>query len=273
MRVRTFLYLDDDLTDSFRAQIIGDLPGPTISVRESGATSSNVGAGIRTGPVQFGADRGKSSEAEVVRDYISTPESRFSQLYNEIENDIVRLEGFDSAIWDSIKRTDLVEIVANASIPSAFSTASAATGVRAIVEFANELANSGLVQERLPAEASRQIDAIGSYGQLFESQPVPLLMEALTDSPYRFFAQLDRKFIRAPLPDFDGEVMVLGQVMQVFDRDEEATVFDLTPDLELMNPKNRQQRRAGRRGGAATPQGFSERMTGPVMKVRPIAVY
>lgn len=161
VRLRNFLYLDGSLTDTFLSQLEGGIYDEEEQSNTERVDRSRGGA-AKAGPISGHASRGSVGEQRVTRTMRQTPEAAFSRLEKLLEDaDAIQwLEAFDDAIWEDVKRGELVAVESRVEVPSLFKLVDLASGIGPLVGLMETLG------EEVDASADEAIAGLTQIGQV-----------------------------------------------------------------------------------------------------------
>lgn len=147
--LREFLYRRDDLV----AQFLEGLEGGEYEeerIKEQATRAAGGGASAGVGAFKANADLRKDGTSETELTMRQTPASRFNRLHSLLDqNDTIQpLESLDDAIWDSLRRNEVVEVEAVLTLAPGVATMNQVAGLGALLPLIGKI--SSLPDEMLP---------------------------------------------------------------------------------------------------------------------------
>lgn len=271
--LRNFLYLDDELTQSFLSQVEGGIVEGTYALKEV-KTGGKEGKGGISAPI-FQASLGATSttSAEVLRNLRETPEARFARLSKLLEetDSVQDLSALDQAIYDSIESGEMISLHGTGRLTEWEHMMMALPELAAM----NQIMIQAGGQDALTDPALRQ--AYDGLSALEKAQGATLLIinpRGVGNQRFRFVSRLNPVFLKRPKADLEGEIKLLGRVSRILAPREEIKIVDLMP--ELMRLLNHDQRRALTKGAAKTSVAgklLNDSIKYPTIIVQPVGIY
>jgi len=224
MRLRRFLYLDGDLTSEYLAQAEGGIYEEEDQAT-SGSTEKGAGLGAAVGPVSGKAGASSERQESRARKVRQTEESAFSRLAALLDDaDSVQwLEAFDDEIWGQLGRGEVLEIECQLQVPKLIQF----TQIESDLDAMKEL--MGMTDEKLDEDALQGFAVLGLINQMLDGLPV--FARALGSPNYSFIATLDRKHLRVPIDELQGEARLYCSLERKLRDDQQYSIVDTMPAL------------------------------------------
>lgn len=270
--LREFLYRRDDLVGQFLAQLEGGVYDEE-QITEQNQSGSGVGGGLAAGPLTASAERRSQGNREASRTMRQTHESRFNRLLTRLEGQeaVQFLAALDDAIWDELRRNEVLEIEAVLTLAPGVTDLSNLSALRSaapILELMRSLPASMLPADFDPGEADKiggQLPLIQRFADQFARAAVPCTLTPVGSARYSFFAELPREHLLAEPTNLEGEVTALVKVQRFVQKGKPETMgTGLMPGVTA----NRQQRRE-----QETEQPLTVRLRHPAAVVTAIGIY
>ena len=266
--LRHFLYLDEQVVDAFLAQLRGGrVSGEDLRVSATRGRNARADAALGAPGGRIGASLGRSSGDTEESSYTlqETPESAFAHLYDALTNaDAIQpLEALDDAIWDQLRKSEILEIESAVSVSTISRMSSLVSTVQPLLGAMETL---GKPVDDEAVEAIRGFEALGS---LFGSK-VPVIARAAGSQKFKFLAMLEPEKLRCEVSDLDGEATLLAKVQRKLRPSERLTVLELIPGVSALP---REERRKLGRDVKNTKDFPDAVLSAPAAVVTPIAIY
>jgi hypothetical protein len=234
--LRQFLYRDDDLVREFLSQLEGGLVQDRSQTLRS-AGGSAIGATVHAGPVggKAGREREQSEESSTVVE--QTGAARFERLYQQLDRDgeIQYLENIDDAIWDQIRRGEVVEVEAVIRPVGFGKIGELLQSFEKLVPLAQALGSEDLDEKSLgELEVLRGLTDTGDVTHV-----VALLASA---QKFKFACALRYRYLVADATLLEGEGTLVGKIQRKLKRGEQELVGGLFGGLEDALPKDERKR-------------------------------
>lgn len=236
--LRSFLYLDDRLTEQYLAQLEGGIYDVEQQA-ESGTRERGVHLGAKAGPVSSGASWGRDAKSETSRTVRQTPESAYGRLERLLEDQdqIQDLESVDSSIWGQLTPGDVLRVRSTVKVPSFFIATEMAGNVAPLLDV------MGMVGEVSDDERA----AISGMTTLGQTAGLSVVAHLAGSPRFKLVCRLHRDFLRADLSELAGECTVVGVLDRHLRTGENYSIMD---DLKLGGAQAlpRDERRKMQRG-------------------------
>jgi hypothetical protein len=264
-----FLFLDTVAIDNYLAAVEGSLMEGSFEQTDVEKRVKGGKAGLsKVVTVEGNAGTEASTETKQKRSLNNS--AKFLRLYDILEeqDSIQQLDAFDPSIWDQFRRREVLEVEATIRIPKIFAITEA-------VEVATPLAQLMALFGQDPLadlQTRQQLEQARIAAQLFETEPIPLLFEAVSTPKFRFVASLPRQYLCCKPTELQGEAAVFGKIQRVIPPRQTYQVPLIQASLDAyVLDQNRAQRRKSKH---ATPgQNQVETIKGPAIVLEAIAVY
>jgi hypothetical protein len=219
-RLRDFIYVDDQLVESFLSQVEGGLSDEEIQTASSGRDAKG-GLALGAGPAKLSAAAGRDAHESSERTVRQTSDSRCARLIDQLEaTDAAQyLEALDDAIWAQLRRSEALQIEAEGAVPTIVRFAETARSVNGLADVM-EAFGSGVLDD----EARAAMEGIASFVGLM--QTVPLIARPIGATDYAFIAPLKRDGLRGSLDQLAGEMSVLATLQRKLRPDEQWSIFN-----------------------------------------------
>lgn len=287
--LRKFLFLDDSSVRDYLSVLEGYVTGEEVGRTETGQTEISASIGVHWG----GAKAGKGKEAQDQSRLIITAPARFERLYKLLEEDhrIQHLDAFDQGIWDQIENGEMLEILVDSQFPELYTTLLALSEVTKTVgdvlpllEIFDTLsplfAEEGEARPVIDSQTREQLTGLGAISGVTtdltsKATDIPVIFKAVSMPNFQFYARLPKQHVRVDdLRDLEGQAYVFGKVFRKVPKGQDLEVFSLVPGLtNVTSPLNRHQRRAMKKASSGTTEDLSNRITGPIIVLDPVAIY
>lgn len=257
---RNFIFLDTISLNDYYSAIKGGLTGgqeliTTGSKSQSGgAKISGIGGTLESGTV-----------SEIREKVVLTDAAKFDDLYKlmESQGDIQYLDCFDKEIWESIKRREILEIEVSVKIPELYKTMSAVDDIMPIMGALEQVMGQDMFKDE---EERKMMTSFMSMMNLGNSETIPLICESESTEGYKFIVELPKSYLRMDATNLNGEMTLFGKVQKIIPEDAEVEVYNMFSSLKSLME-------LGNKSGDTDTEQFTEKVTGPAMKIIPLAIY
>jgi hypothetical protein len=270
MLLRNFLFLDTKALGDYLSTLEGGIIEGTIDQTETG--KRDKGAKLTAKIIEGNISSGSSVETKFKSSL--TDAGNFQRLYELLAgadvpgNQLQVLDAFDEAIWDQLHRGEVLEVLATASLPSAFSMLNAMDDVAPLLDVMSVLGQDPLADPK----TRTTFDGLRALGKGIEQKPIPLLLEALGASDFHFLANLPRQYLRVEVSELVGDVTLFGTIQRLIPRGQHQEAFSLIPtslrNLPGTKPAEYQQQLS-----KMVESGTTNLLEGPAAVITPLAVY
>jgi len=234
--LRQFLYLDEGLLDDFLSQLAGGLYDEERQRDEHSRERGGKAVGKLGGAGgELARQRGEVSETE--RTVKLSPAARFDRLYELLLNlpqqAVQELEALDMAIWDQLRRGELVNVEAVIRIPTFTRAMAGASAMQDMLAVMQQL-SPGTVDDST-VQVAQQMQAMGAL----TGDSLAVLAEVAGSPEFKFVCKLKQENILAEMDDLEDEVTVFGKL----GRKVRAGDREMLLTMPGMSALNREERR------------------------------
>ncbi len=214
------------------------------------------------GPAKADASRNSGEEATLERIVRQTADANFARLAATLEaaEAIQPLDAFDEAIFNDLRRGEVLEIECRLSVPFLVKL-----GLLFGTVPVSELATA--FGEQLDAETETVMEQIGMLIGLLKA--VPAIAEAAAAPRFKFIAPLEPESLRVALDDLDGEATMMATVERKLKPSEKWSLLDAM-GLGMIP---REHRREVERGLRQVKELRDSVVSAPAALVSPVARY
>lgn len=269
MILRNFLFLDTKAVDNYLAAAEGSLMEGSFEQTDVEKRTKLGKAGVSK-VVTVEGNTGVEASTETKQKRSLNDSAKFQRLYDILEEQesIQQLDAFDPGIWEQFRRGEVLEIEALIRIPQVFALSEAVEVTTPIAELMGLFGQNPLADP----QTKQQFEQARSTAQLFESEPIPLLFEAVSTPKFRFVATLPREHLRSKPTELQGEAAVFGKVQRIIPPKQTYEVPLISSSLSsYVTGINRAQRRKNKHTNSG--QSLIEIVKGPAIILEAIAVY
>ena len=110
------------------------------------------------------------------------------------------------------------------------------------------------------------ITGVMSMMNLENSETIPLICESESTEGYKFIVELPKSFLRMDATNLNGEMTLFGKVQKIVPEGVEVEVYNMFSSLRALME-------IGNQNGNTDTEQFKEKVTGPAMKIIPLAIY
>ena len=261
MILRNFLYLDSSTVSDYLSSLDGSIVEGPIDHTQSAKHDKGIKANLRI--AEGSLSGGGSSETKEKR--LVTDAAKFQRLYELVAQDQVQyLDAFDDAIWQQVRRGELLELQCTIKVPEFFKMTQIVDAFAPMVDIFKAVDAS-----MVDAKTEAAIKGFGGLSKMLSDKPIPLLFEPVSTPGYHFVADLRRQFLRCELSELQGEATVLGKVLRILVRSQTHEAFSLLPS-SFPNMDNKAQKQLQR---DLKSKKLSETVRGPGAIIAAVGVY
>lgn len=265
MKLRNFLYLNENILDDYLSALEGSLPEKIIT-KEKQTTDKKGTLGGKV--VGVGAE--KIVETETQQERTLTPSAKV-QLFMDLlqnEEDIPFYEFLNDEIWNQLSRDEVVEFMGaiRFSKLKEFSTA--------ISQFSNltTLIESFTDTPIIDNKTQKAIEGIKGLGDYKNGNEIPCVLSLSGQKDYPVIAYLDDSFLKVPQESFVGDVTILCKIQRKINKGSSIELTDFFRSIKEL-PLNREQRKTINKKDLTMPKEIRDTVKGPAFVVIPIAIY
>jgi hypothetical protein len=266
--LRQFLFLDTELVRQFLAQLEGgSYEEEAQRIRDSrgkeaagelGASGLGARAGIRAG-------RTSGQEEEVERTVQQTPEAAYARLYERLQEQqaIQWLEAFDAAIWDQLRRGEVIEVEVVVAVSTFARYAQLGEQMGPLMEVMQAIG------EPVDDETKTALAMFGNLGQMLGSA-TPFVARVPGAPEFKFVGSVTAPGLRVELDQLDGEATIAAKIQRKLTADERYTILDFIPGIRGLAAHDRAEMEKELTNSPEMPDMVID---GPLAVVTPIAIY
>jgi hypothetical protein len=272
--LRSFLYLDENIVDDYLAQFEGGILEGPYSTKDTTTGSREGGGGLKFGPAEGSGKGAYSSYSETTQTIRETPVTKFTRLYNLLEEDdaIQPLNGFDLDVYKQIQLGEIIEVRGEAKLPQWEHLAKAVSDFSSLIEIMKAVGQDPLANN----DTNQAYQGFSALIAKKVQEDIELIISPIGSPSFKFVAKLDTTRILRRKEDFETEVTILGKVRRKLAERETIDIFRVAPQLSQLKNLNRAQRRGTSKNKAKMPSTdtpFDEVVKFPAMQIQPIAIY
>jgi hypothetical protein len=219
IRLRDYMYLDEDLVERFLSQVEGGVSDEETQT-DVERQDKRRGAGVQVAPVKAEAGRTKGTESSASRTVRQTPDSACSRLIDVLEEagSLQFLESFDEGIWSQLRRGETLEIDATIELSVIAQLGGIAESFDSMVAVMNSAG------QEIDIEGLETIKAFSALSGLMKA--IPVLARPTGAPEYTFIASLKPDALRIDQDQLNGEATILGTLQRRLRADEVWSIFD-----------------------------------------------
>lgn len=265
IRLRDYMYLDEDLVERLLSQVEGGVSSEETQT-DTEKLDKRRGAGVQVSPVKAEIGRTKGAESSTSRTVRQTPDSACSRLIDLLEQagSLQFLEVFDEGIWNQLKRAEALEVDATIEL-------SVMAQIGGIAEsFEPLIAVMSSAGQEVDAEGMQAIKAFSEISALMKT--IPVLARPTGAAAYTFIANLKADALRVGQDQLNGEATILGTLQRRLRPDEVWSVFDAIGLAGLPQSLREQMQQGMTEGDTDTELGQMV-VKPPAALLNPIAIY
>jgi hypothetical protein len=235
--LRQFLYLNDPQVDSYLAQLEGGRYDEEDQTDER-TDDATMGGEVNARIAKAQAGRKGLSRSQLQRKMQQTSASRFARLYDLLDEDdgIQELPALDQAIWDQLRRQEVVDVQAIVALPALTRVLGMVPMLEGFAAFAE------MMGEPLDAETQKTVEMMQQLSQLGDRQVT--IIAAVAGTPkFKFVSHLDREHLQVDDPtELEGEANVIGVIQRKIKKGQTIPLAGpLTGMLDMFPPELRKQ--------------------------------
>lgn len=219
MRLRDYMYLDEDLVERLLSQVEGGIADEETQT-DVEKLDKRRGGSVQAAPLKAELGRTKGTESSTSRTVRQTPDSACSRLIELLEGagSLQFLEVFDEDIWSQLRRGEALEIDATIGL-------SAIAQLGGIAEaFEPLIAVMSSAGQEVDAEGMEAIKAFSALSGLMKA--IPVLARPTGAPDYTFIASLKSEALRVDQDQLNGDATILGTLQRRLRPDESWSIFD-----------------------------------------------
>jgi len=268
MKLRSFLYLNTDMLNSYLAAIDGGVyDSETVTETRASQKTGGVVAGI--GTFSGNAQAGGGSSEEVKKDIQISPPAKFNRLFEYLqqEGQGKYYQFIHDDTFKELERDDFIEILVKPRFSKVKEITNAAKSIGEMAEFFQELSDVPVFDDA----TKKGIDSVAKLGELKPSKAISCVFN-FEDNEVPIVVNLDEQYFQVSQDNFVGEVYVLCKIQRKLQKNEKIELDELFEQFNKI-PLNREQRRQLSKKDLKNPKEFKDVVNGPAFTASVIAVY
>ncbi len=265
MKLRNFLYLNENILDDYLSALEGSLPEKIIT-KEKQTTDKKGTLGVKA--VGVGAE--KIVETETQQERTLTPSAKV-QLFMDLlqnEEDIPFYEFLNDEIWNQLSRDEVVEFMGAIRFSKLKEFSTAISQFSDLTTLIESFTDTPIIDNK----TQKAIEGIKGLGDYKNGNEIPCVLSFAGQKDYPVVAYLDDSFLKVPQESFVGDVTILCKIQRKINKGSSVELTDFFKSIKEL-PLNRDQRRAMNTKDLTMPKELSDTIKGPAFVVIPIAIY
>ena len=265
MKLRNFLYLNENILDDYLSALEGSLTERIIT-KEKQITDKkgNLGGNV----VGVGAE--KIVETEKQQERTLTPSAKV-QLFMDLlqnEEDIPFYESLNDEIWNHLSRDEIVEFMGSIRFSKLKELSSAISQLSSLTTLIESFTDTPIIDSK----TQKAIEGIKGLGDYKNGNEIPCVLSFSGQKDYPVIAYLDDTCLKVPQESFVGDVTILCKIQKKITKGSSIDLTDFFKSIKDL-PLNRSQRRAMNIKDLTMPKEINDSIKGPAFVVIPIAIY
>lgn len=219
VRLRDYMYLDEDLVERLLSQVEGGVSSEETQT-DVEKLDKRRGGGVQAAPLKAELGRTKATEISASRTVRQTPDSACSRLIDTLEqaDSLQFLEVFDDTIWGQLRRGEALEIDATIELSVIAQLGGIAESVEPLMAV---MSSAG---QEIDTDGLEAIKAFSALSGLMKA--IPVLVRPTGAPDYTFIASLKADALRIDQDQLNGEATILGTLQRRLRQDEVWSIFD-----------------------------------------------
>ena len=256
---RNFIFLDTTALNDYYSAVKGGLT--------DGHELITKGSKLKSGGLKvqgIGGNLESESGSELREKVILTEAAKFNELYEFMDSkrDIKYFDYIDDESWKNIKRRDMLEVEVSVKVSELYSTMAAFGEIKPMLSPLEQMTGKKLFKDD---KEKNDIENVMSLMGSMDTDTIPLICESESSENYKFIVELPKSYLRTDLKNLNGEMTLLGKVQKIIPKNEKAEVYNMLSSFKaLMDIGNK---------NISGKESFVESITGPVIKIVPLAIY
>ena len=267
LKLRNFLYINDQLLDDYLSAIDGfSYEEETRTERNATSKQGELNAGI---PVFSGKGSASgTAETETQKTVKLTQAAKFQRVFEFLENNELKYYEFmDEATWTGILREDFIEVLINIR----FSKMKELVNTIEQLEALSQIVQPFVEQTIIDAATQQKINAVKGLGVLDKENEITSVFSFENTKDFQMIAYLDEKYFKVSQDNFVGSFYVLCKIQRKISKGEKIELGEVFESLKNI-PMNRAQKRNMPKN-INTPAEIKDVIKGPAAVVIPVAIY
>jgi len=265
MRLRDYMYLDEDLVERLLSQVEGGVSSEETQT-DMEKLDKRRGGGVQAAPLKAELGRTRATEISASRTVRQTPDSACSRLIDALEQagSLQFLEVFDESIWSQLKRGEALEIDATIELSVIAQLGGIAEAFEPLIAV---MSSAG---QEVDTEGMEAIKAFSALSGLMKA--IPVLARPTGAPDYTFIASLKSEALRVDQDQLNGDATILGTLQRRLRPDESWSIFDAF-GLAGLPQSLRKQMEQGMAQDDTAPELGAMVVKPPAALLNPIAIY
>lgn len=265
MKLRNFLYLNENILDDYLSALEGSLTEKIITKeKQTIDKKGNLGGSA------VGIGAGKTVETETQRERVLTPSAKV-QLFMDLlknEEEIPFYEFLNEEIWGDLSRDEIVEFMGTVRFSKLKEFSTAISQLSNLTTLIESFTDTPIIDNK----TQKTIDGIKVLGDYKNGNEVPCVLSFSGQKDYSVIAYLDDTCLKVPQESFIGDVTILCKIQKKINKGSSVDLTDFFKPIKEL-PLNRSQRRTMNKRDLTMPKEITDTIKGPAFVVIPIAIY
>ena len=265
MKLRNFLYLNENILDDYLSALEGSLTEKIIT-KEKQTTDKKGTLAVKV--VGLGTER--MVETETQKERILTPPAKVQLFIDLLQNkeEIPFYEFLDEEIWSQLLRDEIVEFMGTIRFSKLKEFSAAISQLSSLTTLIESFTDTPIIDNK----TQKAIDGIKGLGDYKNGNEIPCVLSFSGQKDYPVIAYLDDTFLKVSQESFVGDVTILCKIQKKINKGSSVDLTDFFKSIKDL-PLNRSQRRAMNTKDLTMPKEISDTIKGPAFVVIPIAIY
>lgn len=268
MKLRNFLYLNNEMLDSYIAAIDGGVHNSEI-VTQTRANQKSGGLRANIGVVSGNAQAGKGRNEKIKKNVQISPSAKFSRLYDYLQNEgqAEYYQSLNDDIFTKLGRDDFVEVLVKPRFSKMKEIANFAKSFGVVADVVQELTG----ETAIDMKGKQDLANISRLNELKPSKTISCVF-SFDDDAFPIVADLDEQYFKVAQDSFIGEVYVLCKIQRKLQNGEKVELDEIFEQFQRI-PLNREQRRQFSKKDLKNPKQLKDVINGPALTASVVAVY
>lgn len=265
MKLRNFLYLNENILDDYLSALEGSLPEKIITT-EKQTTDKKGTLGVK----MVGLGTEKIVETETQQERTLTPSAKV-QLFMDLlqnEEDVPFYEFLNEEIWKQLSRDEIVEFMGSIRFSKLKEFSAAISQLSNLTTLIESFTDTTIIDDK----TQKAVEGIKGLGEYKNGNEIPCVLSFEGQKDYPIIAYLDDSFLKVPQESFVGDVTILCKIQKKINKGSSVELTDFFKSIKEL-PLNRDQRRTMNTKDLTMPKELSDTIKGPAFVVIPIAIY
>ena len=265
MKLRNFLYLNENILDDYLSALEGSLTEKIITKeKQTSDRKSNLGGKV----ANIGA--GKTVETETQKERTLTPSAKVQLFMDLLQNEehVPFYEFLDDETWNQLSRDEIVEFMGAIRFSKLKEISAAISQFSNLTAIIESFTDTPIIDD----ETQKAIDGIKGLGNYKNGNEIPCVLSFSGQKDYPVIAYLDDACLKVPQESFVGDVTILCKIQKKINKGSSVDLTDFFKPIKDL-PLNRSQRRSMNTKDLTMPKELSDTIKGPAFVVIPIAIY